>query len=428
MKLDKLQMKIWYEDPVEFFKDIFRNRIKEPYNYQKKILREFKKYNRIMISAASDTGKTLLLACIGLWSASILSVFINKRYDVIIISGSQDQAKYLYEYMREGIIDSNILSKLVEGEPLISLTRFKNRSTIRALSKSYTSIAGKHADMVIIDEAAFSELDFYIRDALRIISPSKYSKIILSSSPHEYESLFVKMWLNKEKYPDNIWKRYHWEAYECPRTRKKLKEAESLPEDMYIKYYKGLPFIIEDIMIPLKSIKESLIDGIIPYNEKNPIYIGYDPGYNHPTGIVIVQYNNGIFEVLETKLFKKEIFEKIHDWIEYKARYYKASKIYVDGQDVGEVQRLRARGLPVFPIAFNKEKGYMQSKLRDLFVKKQIKIPNIYQDLIQQLRTYTWKKKINDDLVDALMLACKEEKYSYKPIYYKIIKSRKKIF
>lgn len=426
MSLRKVVLSIWYDNPVKFFRDIFKNRIEEPYSYQEQILKEFKKYNRIMISSASDTGKTILLACIGLWSAAVLSNKLKRRYDVIIISGSQDQAKFLYDYMKEAIIDSSILSDLVDSEPLISLTRFKNRSTIRALSKSYTSIAGKHADMVIIDEAAFPELDFYINDALRIISPSKESKIILSSSPHEYDSLFVKMYLDKKKYPDNEWKRYHWTAFDCPRTRKKLKEAESLPEDMFVRYYKGEPYLLKDTMIPRESIKECLSKELIKYKKELPIYIGVDWGHGHPTGIVIVQYNNGIFEVLEQKMFKGEIFENIHNWIETKARYYKASKIFTDASDVGENQRLLNRGLPVFTIAFNKEKGLMQSRLRDLFMKKQIRIPETYQDLVQQLRTYTWEKKLGDDLVDACMLAVREEYSPRTSLYYKIVRSKRR--
>jgi hypothetical protein len=31
------------------------------------------------------------------------------------------------------------------------------------------------------------------------------------------------------------------------------------------------------------------------------------------------------------------------------------------------------------------------------------------QDMIQKLKIYTWKKKINDELVDALQLAVRED-------------------
>jgi len=378
-----------------------------------------------------NTGKTYLLACLCLWSATALSHHLKRPYNTIIISGTKEQAKYLYNYIREAIMDNPVLSRLVE-DTLISETRFKNRSKIKAMPKSYTSIAGAHMDLVIIDEAAFPELDFFIHDALRIVSPTEHSRILLSSSPHEYESLFVQMWEDRKKYPDWTpenpinWKRFFWSGIDCPRTRAKLKEAENLPEDMYVKYWEGRPFIMKDTMIPIKALKKSMVEGLIAYDKGLIIFIGVDWGYGHPTGIIIVQLKGEIFEVLEYKMFKEETFEKIHKWIETKAKYYKASKIFVDGSDVGECQRLRNRGLPVFPIAFNKEKGYMQSRLRDLFIKNKIKIPESYQDLIQQLRTYTWSKKVNDDLVDALQLAVREESIPSSSLYYKIIKSRKR--
>ena len=139
------------------------------------------------------------------------------------------------------------------------------------------------------------------------------------------------------------------------------------------------------------------------------------PAFIHnadPTAIVIVQTDGTKYEVLEAHMFKETDFDLILDFVESKAKQYSVHRIFVDAEDKGENLRLRKRGLPVFEVAFNKEKAMLQARLRDLFVKNRVKIPDEdldnFQDLIYQLRTYTWTKKSGEDLVDALMLALKE--------------------
>ncbi|RLI99086.1 MAG: hypothetical protein DRP00_00145, partial [Candidatus Aenigmatarchaeota archaeon] len=48
----KFQLLLWYKDPVLFFREVFKV---DPYPYQEKIIKEFPKLKRIMISSASDS-------------------------------------------------------------------------------------------------------------------------------------------------------------------------------------------------------------------------------------------------------------------------------------------------------------------------------------------------------------------------------------
>jgi len=79
--------------------------------------------------------------------------------------------------------------------------------------------------------------------------------------------------------------------------------------------------------------------------------------------------------------------------------------VYADNEDIGENQRLEARGLRVEPVVFNKERTKLQSKMRALFLQGRVRIPFECTELIRQLRKYTYDTHEDDDYVDALMLA-----------------------
>ncbi|MHA1288566.1 MAG: terminase large subunit domain-containing protein, partial [Candidatus Thorarchaeota archaeon] len=245
----RFQLFLWYKDPVLFFREVFKL---EPYSYQKRILKEFRNLKRIMISSASDSGKTFLLSVIALWSSLVKSFIEGTKYQVVILSGSREQAERLYQYIREALMSSEVLYPLVvkeRGKPKIlkSYVEFINGSWIKTFARALTSIQGVHAQMVIVDEAALKELDFFIKDTLRIVPED--GVIILSSSPHEYNCEFVRRWEDKTNYPEydpkkcpDGWRRYHWSADECPRTRKKLEEAKALDEETFSIYYEGKPY------------------------------------------------------------------------------------------------------------------------------------------------------------------------------------------
>lgn len=149
------------------------------------------------------------------------------------------------------------------------------------------------------------------------------------------------------------------------------------------------------------------------------IYIrrnGY-PTFIHnsdPSSLIIVQTDGNRYEVLEAHKWKETDFDAIHNYIESKAKELQPNRIFTDASDKGENLRLLKRGLPVFGIAFNKEKAMMQSRVRDLFVKNLIKVPeenfddSKIDDFIYELRTYTWEKSSGEDMVDGLLLATRD--------------------
>jgi hypothetical protein len=416
--LKGIKFSLWYKDPSLFFKDIFNM---TPHPYQAKIMRKLNTDpKRMLFMAAGGTGKTKLLAGIALWLTTVYPKYIGRPYTVIIISGSDDQARYLYEYCKYGIADSEILKDEVDGDPMQSLTKFKDRSIIRAVPNSLKAIQGKHEDCVIVDEGALAG-DFVIQDTLRIVSSTDRDLIIISGTP-TINNVFIEMWEDEKKY-DN-WERFHWTAADCPSIAKdKLEEAKKLPPEMWSRFWEGLPYGDEGTLVPIEDLKGAMEDkSSYEISGEHDVVAGLDWGWNHATALVIVQKaKDEVYRVLYSEGWKRENFEDVHDKIEVICRNYHVTRIFADGEDIGENQRLEARGLNVVPITFNQNKVQMQTNLRIIFHQKLIKIPETYQVLIQQLRRYNWSTKINDDSVDALQLAlwgAKEEINSY---YYEVI-------
>jgi len=412
------KFQLWYKDPAVFFKDVTGM---EPYEYQKKLMRLLSTNpKRVLCMAAGGTGKTKILSVIALWLTVVLPKFIHRPYTVIVISGSDEQAKYLYQYCKYSIADNEILKEECDGDPLQSLTMFRDRSKIIAVPNSLKAIQGKHEDCVIIDEGALAG-DFVIQDSLRIVSSSDRDLIIVSGTPTT-NNVFVEMWEDDKLY-DN-WIRFHWTAAECGNiSKEKLEEARKLPPDMWSRFWEGTPYADEGTLIPIAEIKEACRDiAFFTPKEDKEIIAGIDWGFSHPTCLVLVQKGeDGIYRVIYFDSWKRENFEDVHKKIEAICRSFHVNRIFADGEDVGENQRLEARGLYVTPIVFNQNKIEMQSNLKIIFHQKLIKIPEGYQMLIQELRKYNWDTKLHDDSVDALQLALWGAKENLESYYYEII-------
>ena len=413
--LNRLTLQIWERYPHYFFKDIFGM---EPYPYQKRVLQELADLSikRVMILAAGGTGKTRLLACLALYLAVPKATSLGRPISVIIISGSADQAKYLYSYCREAISRNNILNSLVKGEPLVSKTEFKNGSVIFAVPNSLTVIQGKHCDVVIIDEAAIAG-DFVVRDALRITSTSDIDRIILSGTPMQYDSLFVDMWENPTSYPDwdprknTFARRYHWSARECPKISiERLEEAKRLPPDLYAIFWEGKPYALTNTVVPREDLVRASKNIHTEYDPNIESIAGLDWGFGAAeTVLVIVQKRDNIYYVVGVFAWTTDEMENVHDAIQSTCRQYNVRIVYADAAQVGENQRLSSRGVYVKPIHFSKEKSRLQGRMRALFHQGRIRIDEEEIELLRQLRKYTWDTHEDDDRVDALMLAINEE-------------------
>lgn len=412
--LAPLTIKLWYDRPDIFYRDIYRE---EPYIYQgefMKIWNDYKNHKRVIVLAAGGTGKTKLLAAVGLFFPAVLAKIENDPKDVIILSGSLVQARNVYKFTRDAILGSPIIQSMY-SEFRQSDTVFRDGSSIKALSSSLTSVQGQHGDIVIVDEAALVE-DFQLDDCYRIIGAHD-GNIVWSGTPTVYDSKFVKIYEETtavmEKGEEKpLWEIWEWAARDCPRLVSQMEEAKArLPEDMWQVFWEGKPYPLTGVLIPRDAIV-SAVRGMTKFkrNEEWKTVFGIDWGFGNPTALVIWQTDGTRYQCLECHQWSQTDFDTINSFIEARAKELSPYYLFCDVSHKGENLRLRKMGLPVFEVAFSKERHMLLGHMRDVFVKEMVKIPDepMFQDLIYQLRVMTWHKKSGVDLGEAAMLGLKD--------------------
>lgn len=424
-------MLLWYKKPERFFYDIYGLR---PYPYQEKVMKELSDLNihRILVMASGGSGKTKLIAAHTLWLTVPLAFMLKRPVQVVVISGSEDQAKNLYNYIKDSIKNTPEISKLVDGEPLATETRFKDGSEIKAVPNSQKAIQGLHKDVVIVDEAVLAG-DFVLRDAFRItVKNNSLDRIIFLGTPMQYDSLFVEMYMNEKEYPE--WKRYHWSNADCPNiSKQRLEEAKKLSPDVYAIFWEGKPYAVMDTLIPFDYLKRSTYGIELSYEPSFDTYGGIDWGYEHETALTLAQWNHNTkqWQVFYNEGWRREEFSDMHKRIAELCKQFKVKVVYCDASDIGENQRLSALGINVVPIIFKNERVIMQSNLKALFYSDKILIDENLVPLKEQLKKYTWDTKKHDDRVDSLMLAVRDgdlsEKDKETPYIIDVVRSKKRL-
>ena len=400
----------WYNTPSVYFKDVTGQ---DPIKGQKHIM-DFlpTNENRLLVCAASGAGKTRVLAAAALWECTVLPTIIRRPVKALVLSGSLEQSKVLYDYTSEYIKRCSIVGDMVQTR-LKTETRFKNGSLLKALPCSERAFYGKHVDLLIIDEAALKDIPETIIDhALSIVAPVKGSKLMMSSTPYEPSSRFVKMW---EKAPEEGWLRINWSAEECNWIPKSVIEEarRTLSETEFRIRWKGEIVTPSDTYFRRESIKQCLISQK-PRRGEGEIFGGLDWGFKHSTVLTLVQSEGEEINVLLTKEWKRERIDKIYADILTICNEYHPRLINADSSHVFENNKLKELGVPLEPISFAKEKENMLNNLASLLEHGKLSIWEEETTLISQLRDYKKGLRGGDDFVDSLMLAVKDV---YSPTY-----------
>ena len=401
-----LKFREWKNDPGLFFEDITGFK---PSDFQDRFLLDMADYNEkrsVIISAGRGTGKTFTLALLCLWYIYVLPKFLSRPIKAVVLGGSFEQSKNLYNYVKAWCSQNEFISKELAKEPTIFETLLSDGSSIKALTASEKSVRGPRSDILIIDEAVEAGEEL-IGAAMQINIASQIARTIVSSTPHEFNSLFVSIISKPVEY--GFREPYYWSGEDAPWISKQVLEMKRklMNEGTYMIEIEGKPYAFTGKVFSLTDLKNCLIKKT--QNIDNTIKImGVDWGhYPAPTVGIIIQKLGDRCQVLFADAYLKEKFEEVMDSLETIARNYKVQAINVDSIPPGEGERLRNRALPVYMIRFKSEKPLMISNLQSLVENNRIQIPEDNYNLISQMRSYRFDSKKDDDYVDALMLACR---------------------
>jgi len=404
-----------------------------------------------VIRAPRKGGKTICVAIIAVWL-----VLRNPTYRVFILSGSKEQAEWLYNYCTailwpggaEGENTRAFFSIFLKGEPKISRIELRAGGWIRYSAASEKSVNAPTADCLINDEYVLIPRNI-IQEAWPMIRSSvDPRRFLLSTATPNKEN--TDAFLDLLDASDELgFVKMEWTPEDCPFLQHKaalqddLMAKHLLSEDMYITQYKGgLPRKAGRIF-PSTLIREAfkaldkdhpgfLIDGT-PFVEDPEARVfqgdskaGVDWGFDHDTAIC--EGYRGLNKKIILMRMVVGNSTSPSDWANLAERdsdLYSLNEWICDSAGAFQNRELQDRQLTVTKRAFGHltyGKEWMIGVAYYWLSQKFVVIPDTeeFEPLKQQLRDYRRDqdgkpKKGNDDKIDGFLCWLS----GWDPRYYK---------
>lgn len=400
-----------------------------------KAVQEGKRY--FVICAPRKSGKTILVAIIAVWL-----VLRNQKFRVFIVSGSQDQAEWLYNYCSailwpptsEGEEKRIWFGQFLREEPRKSRIRFKAGGWIRYAPASKKQVNAPTADCLINDEFVLIPT-IIVQQAWPMVrgSESPMRFLLSTATPGEENTdAFVDILDNAEEIG---FERFEWTDKDCPflvtaHAQKDAQIAEHfLTEDMVQTQYRGgrprragrifpRTFIRRAFIAPDPNRPGFLMDGT-PYDPEKLVFQGeskggFDWGFDHDT--VMIEGYRGLNHKIVLMKMVVGSGTSAADWgqrAEDDAVEHNIEEWLCDSAGAFQNRELQDRGLRVTKRVFGhlyKGKEWMIGVLYDWLQKTGLVIPDTpeFQPLKEQLEKYRRDqdgkpKKGFDHCVDSLL-------------------------
>jgi len=401
-----------------------------------------------VIRAPRKGGKTICVAIIAVWLT-----LRNQRYRVFILSGSQVQAEWLYDYCRmilwpsgpEGKAKRDFFSQFLHGEPMKTRTLYKAGGWIRYSAASSKQVNAPTADALLMDEYVLIPMGIR-EEAWPMIRGSEDPRRFLLSTAvpgKEGTESFLDI---LDDAADLGFQKFEWLAKDCPflQTDIAKKDAEVakrfLSEEMFRTQYVGsLPrgagrifprTFIREAFKPLDPNNPGFLIGGTPYDPDNLEFRGdsrgaFDWGFDHDTAMI------GGYRGLDKKIIIIKLLIENNtsatDWSNRAEEDWKKYNIFewhCDASGAFENRELEDRGLRVMRRAFQSKtegKEWLIGVTYYWLQNEAITIPDTpeFEPLKRQLLAYRRGAdgkpvKKFDHAVDAFLLLLG----SWDPIYY----------
>ena len=390
-----------------------------PFPYQARLLRDRSK--RIVACWGRQTGKSTTVAV-----KAIHWAYCNADQTILIVSPSHRQSLLMYARIRRLIARNRHMLRSVKrmssrGELLLS-----NGSRIVALPMAEDRLRGYTANLVIVDEAAFTPEEVII-DVLMPMLAATDGTLILVGTPWSRNHIFYRAFMSDD------WSVHHVSSSQCPlisrsfleHQRKVMTDAEFRREycaefvEVFAHYFpEELVLSCVDPSLKLARTAHSVARAGV----SGELYAGLDLGKLRDYSVLAV-VEEGVDGVLTLRLLRifdigtpyaEVVRETVRTCVELAVK-----RLIVDRSGVGEAvyEELRSRvGAEGFK--FSAEgKAELLANLKLLLEKRRIRLP-YHRTLLRQLTSIeqretkagrtvlTHPPRGHDDAVMALALAC----------------------
>jgi phage terminase large subunit len=363
------------------------------------------------------------------YNAALSSVWGQLKYDALevhVMAGSLYQTKRFYKHVKEFCAIPRVRREL-KGEPMKTITEFKDGGYIECLPASEKSARSPHVDWLYVDEFVQVDQDLIV-SAFPVVNESDRPKRIFLTTASQTKGakslpLWITWWDNAS---DLQMRTYEWTIQDCswmnPLDADLAKRFLDFidPELFKIEYLGQRGEWIGAVF------KRTLIEHAVQTSKEHPPYdplsaegedlesiAGVDWGVVNPTVVTVIQ-KQGEYYVVISVIGKSH--QDVRFWcdevipaIQLK---YKVQNFYCDSSHKMQNKQLKNNEMPVVEVAFSKYKTQMIGAVRYLLEYKLLKINPKFEKTIRQLKMYCYDPdtekplKSQDDYVDSLMLAC----------------------
>ena len=413
--VEKKRMIQWHHFPSVFVRDLFDP--EQIFDYQQRFLDVDSKYKQFV--AGRQVGKSRAIA----WLALHKLVTSPPNTDILVFSNTESQVLDLFSQElkpelensghsdEEWGIEENQKKKIkaFDGSRIVALPATAKKHTVR----------GYTADMVIVDEAAFIQQDFFSE----IIGPmlmTTQGDYVIASTPYGKSGFFWNKW------NDPRWASIRATSYDNPLTTEEYVDNEIATEMSERQYKQEILgqfdsaadtfFDADDINAALKNKGEA---GTVEQKGRM-CFLGVDFGRGGPDRSVLVSIDElgNIFDITssEGKPISHTVGQIRNKWKEN--RY---NRIMIDEtgmETVFDDLKRDIRGLRGFKFT-RPSRADIYNKTKQQFEDKNIQIPanddgrNLQRKLLDMDEEYTDSGNLkvhhppggHDDYADALALA-----------------------
>lgn len=194
---------------------------------QEELMNFFKEYNRCIVTASRQSGKSTAYNVFCLWricffpNTSIMLLAQEAKTAISLLGRVRMAYEYLPSFLKPSVTTYNKSS-----------IEFANHSNMKAFATASQGSRGASANLLIVDECAFipnNIADEFMASVYPVISRDKNSKVIFVSTPNGMsdKNLFYHTWkIAGESSPQdkNAWQRFRMDWWDVPGRDETWKE------------------------------------------------------------------------------------------------------------------------------------------------------------------------------------------------------------
>jgi len=421
-EFDDEELLVWTKDIQKFSNDLFQIKLQD---YQLDMVKMWSDNKYSIVSSGHQVGKDLTIAVYCLWKGITTSNFF-----AIIVSPAQRQSDELFNRMLGYLSRNRQLLYCIKKQTMDELI-FHNGSRVMSLPSrgAITGLTG--VSCAIINEAGRPELPERIFDDMMPMTLAKHGNLVLLGNPYGDTNIFAQC-LNSPLYAKmTIPTIQNAELDKLLRqqgtTLEKWLETEKqrLSQVEFDQRYRGIPRSMEGAFINGAYIDKACKEYAQHQDAEEGYYYycGIDWGRFSNLSCVLVISEKNVDKSIRVeciKIFEKKTLDEVEAWIDYLNIKYHFHCIIPEysGLSISTVDKMLSGSLGnmMKPYKASIQGNFENySNLKRLFEKQKIIIPMYEPRLISQLRFLEMKKTDSgkfritggdDDIVDALMLAC----------------------